>query len=156
MKSNPVFDIPMILKVGLIFYLAMEENTRFAFLEGEPADMVGYPEYDIGEKTRIKIPKKMIERLSLDESPDNEVAIWNNENNFVSIAKDEEGYNPATVDLEEASDGYWIEVTEDMSELRPLDGGVNYPIVILGCGEIWIFNHQKFWNKIAAEVPNDE
>lgn len=124
----------------------MKDNT--AFRKGEPPSMVVFP--DFSKDGRLKIPKKMLEEAGINKPE--ELAIWNNKNKFVSLASNEPGYTPPTVDVEESDSCYLVKVTDDMDAIKPLNTVNRHPVALLGCGEIWIFSHNDFWDKIAAEV----
>jgi hypothetical protein len=109
----------------------------------------------IDGQDHIKISRKIIEHMK-DNQLDvtGEVQIYYNDDGFVSIGQTTDQEEPHTT-VKKGDSEYWIELTDHMDELENIDNYSNRPVILLGCGEIWIMKYNKMWDKIAAVEAYD-
>lgn len=82
--------------------------------------------------------------------PEDDVEMYHNEDGFVSFGSST-GQGIAEIPVEEHDGEYWLQVTEEMETISPLDNANQFPVFFLSCGEFWILNNNDLWDKLAAE-----
>jgi hypothetical protein len=119
-----------------------------AYRDGE--DPLAHHICSINEDNEIKIPKQMIQGIGA-ENPD-EIAV-SDQGDFTAL------YPVYNTDIEnrrtlrQDSDGHYLmSIEEGFEAAKPFDHGRHIPILFMSCGEIWLMNHDKLWNKLAHEV----
>lgn len=123
-----------------------------AILEGDnDKQMMGYGRVQEKDgETFVSLPHPIVNYMEkhLDFAT-NGFEIYHNDDGCVVIGAAEDGR-----DVKMWDDTFWVRVTDEMDAIRPLDNSTCFPVVILGCGEVWLLNHDTFFQKVAAEADN--